>query len=135
VTARERLARLLPLPVGAHEQVAQPHDALQVAAGLREPVGPEHAVDAGLVLGEQGRERIFAQLDRAHSAGTVAVQVAKVVDVAAELVERAARLDQVIAADDLAEHGPDAVERGLDPHVERLELDVELRQEPAARVR
>ena len=59
------------------------------------------------------------------------MQSVHVVEVARGLVERAAGLDEVVAADDLAEHGPYAIERGLHTLVERLELDVHLVEQPA----
>ena len=72
-------------------------------------------------------KRLFAHGNGTHGGRAVAVQVVHVVEIAGHLVERAARLDQVVAADDLAEHGPDAVEGGLHAAVERLEFDVESR--------
>ena len=125
------LVRLLALAVRAHQELAQPYDALEVGARLGEPFRAEHAADALLVLGEERGEGLLAYGDGAHGGRTVAVQFVHVVEVARHLVERAARLDQVVAADDLAEHGPDTVERGLHAPVERLELDVHLVEQPA----
>jgi hypothetical protein len=68
------------------------------------------------------------------SRGTVAVQVAEVVEVAAEIIQRTAGLDQVVPPDHLPEYGPDPVHRGLHAAVERLIFDVELVHEPASRV-
>ena len=132
---REGLVRLLALGIRADQEVAQPHDAIEVGARLREPVRSEHARDARLVLREQGAECLLAHDDGADRRRPVAVQVAEVVEVATELIQRAAGLDQVVPPDHLAEHGPDPVERGLHAAVERLIFDVELVHEPASRVR
>ena len=114
----EGLVGLLALPVRAHQQLAQPHDAAEDGTRFGEPFRPEHAADALLVLGEQRSERLLAHDEGAHGGRAVAVQVVHVPEVARHLVERAARLDEVVAAYDLAEQGPDAVERRLDPAVE-----------------
>ncbi len=131
----ECLVGLLALHVGADQQFAQPDDAFEAGARLREPFGAEDSLDARLVFGEQGAERLLAQGDGADRALAVAVQVTEVVEVTPEFVQGAAGLEQVVATDDLAEHGPDAVEGRLDAYVECLVLDVQFSEQAPAGVR
>ena len=110
MTLRKGIVRLLALAVSADEQAAQPHDVLEVCARLAEPVGAQDAAYALLVLGEQRPERLFADCNCPDRGLAVTVQVAEIVEMAAELVQCATRLEQVVTATHLSEYRQDAIE-------------------------
>jgi len=91
-------------------------------------------VDARFILGEQCGEGLLTDRDRPHRGRAVTVKIAEVVEMAAKLVQCPAGLEEIVAANHLAEYRPDPIERGLDPDVERLELDLELVQDAPPRV-